>query len=282
MRPRHLLPLPALLLAGCGRIDELASSPPVTPQQWCEQRPCIDIGGTIVNEPLGSFLVFFLAGLWVAVGGYFLATRRGQRSRVWLGVALVLGGIGAAQAGISYQAFSYELKCDGRDVCALTSGFEVGYSLTQAWSISAMLVAVGYACTRPGMRRAITWYALANALLYCAVLIAGVMMPSALLLSFTVLMLFAVPGIVIVMVVSWSTNRTIFTAALLLIGVNVAYYVYWAAGFTAALYQNGDGFYFSENDVLHVGYIAWLIYIAVRLGPTLADRNTSPIPLSNE
>lgn len=280
MRRRSLLPLIAVLLTGCGRIDELQSSPPVTPQQWCEQRPCVDVGGIVFTEPLGSFLVFFLAALWIGIGGYFLATRRGQRSRAWLGAALILGGIGAAQAGISYQAFGYELKCAGREVCALTNGFEVGYSLTQAWSVSAMLVAVGYACTRPSVRRAISWYALANALVYCVVLAAGVMLPSAFLLSFTMLMLFAVPGIIIVMVVSWSANRDVFTAAVLLIAVNVAYYAYWAAGVTATLYQGGEGFYFSENDVLHVGYIAWLIFLAVRLGPTLADR--APIPLTDE
>ena len=279
MRAR-LLPLAAvLLLTGCGRLDELQSSPPVTPEQWCEQRPCVTVGDTVLNEPLGSVLVFGLALLWVVVGGYFLATRRGQRSRLWLGVALVLGGLGAAQAGISYQAFSYELKCAGREVCVLTNGFEVGYSLTQAWSVSAMVVAVAYATAQARTRRAIMIYAVANGVVYTAVLAAGVLLPSALLLSFTVLMLFAVPGIIITMVLSWrgyrrtgeAGHRTIFIAAILLIAVNVAYYAYWAAGITQTLWQDGDGFYFSENDVLHVGYIAWLLYLAVGLGPRLAD-----------
>ena len=71
-------------------------------------------------------LVFLLAGLWVASGVSFLRTRRGQRSRAWLGVALILGGVGAALAGVSYQAFSYELKCAGLELCRLTNGWEVG------------------------------------------------------------------------------------------------------------------------------------------------------------
>ncbi len=286
VRSRLLLPLAVLLLTGCGQLDTLETSPPVTPAEWCEQRPCVTVGDAVLNEPLGSVLVFGLALLWIGVGGYFLATRHGQRSRLWLGIALVLGGLGAAQAGISYQAFSYELKCAGREVCVLTNGFEVGYSLTQAWSVSAMVVAVAYATAQPRLRRAIIIYAMANGLVYTAVLAAGVLLPSALLLSFTMLMLFAVPGIIITMVLSWrgyrrtgeAAHRTIFVAALLLIAVNVAYYAYWAAGITQALWQDGEGFSFSENDVLHVGYIAWLLYVAFGLGPHLADEEQEPAP----
>ena len=137
----------ALLLSACGRLDELTYQPETTPEQWCDQRPCVQVGDTVLNEPLGTFLVFLLAGLWVASGVYFLRTRRGQRSRAWLGVALILGGVGAALAGVSYQAFSYELKCAGLELCRLTNGWEVGYSVTQAFSVSAMLIAVAHACT---------------------------------------------------------------------------------------------------------------------------------------
>jgi hypothetical protein len=65
-------------------------------------------------------------------------------------------------------------------------------------------------------------------------------------------------------------------AAILLIAVNAAYYAYWAAGITQTLWQDGEGFYFSENDVLHVGYIAWLLYLAFGLGPRLADAPQEP------
>ncbi len=278
---RRLLPLLALVLAGCGRLEELQYEPPVTPAQWCEQRPCVDVGGTVLNEPLGTFLVFFLAALWVAVGVWFLMTRRGQRSRGWLGIALVLSGLGAAQAGVSYQAFSYELKCAGREFCAFTNGFEVGYSVTQAWSVSAMVIAVAFACAVAGGRRAMIVYAVLNAVVYCAVAVVGVYLPSALLLSFEVLMLFALPGIVIMSVVAWRHyratgdrgSRGIFIAALALVAVNIAYFGYYAAGVTEALWDDGNGFYFSANDVLHIGVIVWLVYVAVALGPTLRDRD---------
>ena len=265
-----------LLLTGCGRLDQLTYEPATTPQQWCEQRPCIEVGGTVVNEPIGIVLVFALALFWIVAGGYFLVTRHGQLSRLWFGIALVLGGVGAGLAGTSYQLFSYVLKCQGRDYCALTSGYEVAYSVTQAWSVSAMVVAVAFGCTVGRARTALIWYAVVNAVLYCVVTAVGILAPSALALSFSVLMLFALPGVIIVIAITarrlrQPKERAIFTAAVLLLLVQVAYYAYWASGLTKALWDS-TGVYFSENDVLHIGFILWLVYLLWRVGPTLDDR----------
>lgn len=267
------------MVVGCGRLAELPYEPLTTPQQWCERRPCLVVGDLVVNEPLGSFLVFLLALLWIGVGLHFLRGHQGQRSRLWLGVALVLGGVGAAQAGISYQAFSYLLKCAGREYCQLTNGFEVGYSVTQAVSVSAMLTAVAYACTSGRLRGGLIAYSLINAVSYVLVSIAGVMLPDRVLLSFEVLMLFALPGIFLVIGIAarglatgrGASNRSLLIAALLLLVVQAAYFSYAAAGLTARLWQDGQGFYFSENDVLHVGMILWLLYMFLCVGKYLRD-----------
>ena len=271
----------AVLLAGCGRLDELQYSPATTPDQWCQQRPCVEVGDTILNEPLGTVLVFGLALLWLIVGTYFLLTRAGQRSRAWFGLALLLGGVSAALAGISYQALSYVLKCEGLQYCRLTNGFEVGYSLTQACSVSAMLIAVAYACTTGGTRRGFLTYAGVNAGVYVLVTVIAVMLPSAVLLSFPVLMLFAVPGLVMVIVIAARRRadrmaRVILNIALLQILVQAAYFAYYAAGITQTLWDDGKGFYFSENDVLHVGMILWLVYVWRALGPLLRDVQAAP------
>lgn len=276
--------LTAVTITGCGKLDELQYAPATTPEQWQAARPSVDVGGTVLNEPLGTFLVFLLAGLWVAVGIMFLVTRRGQRSRLWLGIALVLGGLGAAQAGISYQAFSYVLKCEGRQYCLLTNGFEVGYSLTQAASVSAMLIAVAYACTRGGLRRGLIIYSIVNTAVYVVISLIGIYQPNATLLSFSVLMLFALPGIVIVIVVATRRyhqtrdpmDRSLVVAAALLVLVQVAYFAYYAAGITSMLWGDGKGFYFSENDVLHLGMVAWLGYVVVVVGKHLHDRQDDP------
>ncbi len=278
LRAVWLVPL-ALVLTACGNLNSLNYEPLTTGEQWCQQRPCVNVGSTVVNEPLGTFLVFALALAWIGVGVYFLVTRREQRSRLWLGIALILGGLGAAQAGISYQAFSYELKCAGREYCALTNGFEVGYSVTQALSVSAMLTAVAFACALGKLRRGLIWYSAINAIVYCFVAAAGVLLPSAVLLSFSVLMLFALPGIILVIIVAGrrysqtheALDKALVWAAVLLVLVQVAYYAYYAAGITAMLWDDGRGFYFSENDVLHVGMILWLVYVYKAVGSRLVD-----------
>ena len=266
----------AAILAGCGRVDELAYQPPTTPAEWCAQRPCVELGGVTLAEPWSSALVFALALVWLGVGAYFLATRRGQLSRAWFGFSLILGGLAAGSAGISYQAFSYELKCAGRELCALTNGYEIAYSLLQVASMSAMVVAVAYALAAPRARRAIAVYAVLNLVVYVVVTIIGVMTPSAFLLSFELLLLFAVPALVIAAVLAirrWSESvaRRILWVLVLLVLVQVAYLVYFALGITESLWASG--FYFSANDVLHVGMLAWLVVTVWVLGPALRDRS---------
>ena len=264
----------ALILSGCG-LDTLLYQPQTTPSQWCAERPCVEVGGLVLTEPWSSVLVFALALLWIGVGIYFLATRRGQLSRAWFGISLVLGGLAAGSAGISYQAFSYELKCAGREYCILTNGYEVAYSLLQVASMSAMVVAVAYAFASARARRGITIYAVLNVVVYAVVTVAGILLPSAFLLSFELLLAFAIPALVIAAVLalrrrSEALARRVLWVLVLLVLVQVAYLVYFALGSTASLWASG--IYFSANDVLHVGMLIWLAVTAVALGPTLRDR----------
>lgn len=276
-------PLLTFLSVSCKKLDTLLYLPKTTPEQWCQMRPCVDMGSFTLNEPLGTFLVFLLAFLWIGSGVFFLKKSYQQRARFWFGISLVLGGIGAFQAGISYQAFSYELKCAGLTYCKLTNGFEIGYSLTQAISVSAMLTAVALACTIGKFRLAVIWYCILNAIIYIVLTIIGIATLNKVLLSFEVLMLFALPGVLFVLLISGKKyfqtksklDGSLFWAAIYFILVQVAYFYYYAAGYTQALWQNGTGFYFSENDVLHVGMILWLIYIIKSVGKELQDYETA-------
>ncbi|MCB1178493.1 MAG: hypothetical protein KDK36_12985, partial [Leptospiraceae bacterium] len=267
------------IIAGCRSLDSLLYLPKTTPKQWCEMRPCVDMGSFILNEPLGTFLVFLLAFLWIGSGIYFLKNGQEQKSRFWFGISLVLGGLGALQAGISYQAFSYELKCAGLEYCKLTNEFEIGYSLTQAISVSAMLTAVALACTVGNFRKIVILYCILNAVVYVFITIIGVVNLNKVLLSFEVLMLFALPGLLFVLLISGKKyfqtksklDGSLFWAAIYFVIVQAAYFGYYAAGITQTLWKNGEGFYFSENDVLHVGMIFWLIYIIKAVGKELRD-----------
>ncbi len=263
----------ALILSGYG-LDTLLYQPQTTPEEWCAQRPCVEVGGVVLAEPWSSALVFALALLWIGVGIYFLASRRGQRSRVWFGISLVLGGLAAGSAGISYQAFSYELKCAGREYCVLTNGYEIAYSLLQVASMSAMVVAVAFALASARARRGIMIYAVLNVVVYVLVTMLGIVLPSAFLLSFELLLVFAIPALVIAAVLavrrrSESLARRVLWVLVLLVLVQVAYLVYFSLGVSESLWASGV--YFSANDVLHVGMLAWLAVTGLALGPTLRD-----------
>jgi hypothetical protein len=93
-------------------------------------------------------------------------------------------------------------------------------------------------------------------------------------------MLFATPGLLFILVIAavrWLRSRD--GMALALIGAGVwlvitigAYSAYLAAGLTARLWDGGDGFYFSENDVLHVGMALFIAYLVAVVAERLRDR----------
>jgi hypothetical protein len=260
-------------------VNELLFEPPTTPGQWCEIQPCFEIGGVTFTQPLGSVLVYVLALLWIAGGVYFWWIRGRQRSRVWMCLALLLGGIGAGLAGTSYQFLGYELKCAGRELCLWTNWFEVSYMMLQAASTSAMLTAVAYACTTGALQLWIFAYAAANAVVYIVLAAYGAVAGTRILISFELLMAFAAPGLLLILVIAaarWLRDRDGMELAIIGAGVWLsitiaAYSAYLGAGLTERLWEGGDGFYLSENDVLHIGMMLFIVYLIAVVGSRLRD-----------
>jgi hypothetical protein len=264
-------------------MNELLFEPPTTPEQWCQIQPCFEIGGLTFTQPLGSILVYFLALLWLAGGIHFWRIRGGQRSRQWMALALVLGGVGAGLAGTSYQFFGYELKCAGRDLCLWTNWLEVAYLMLQTTSSSAMLIAVAYACTTGALRFWLVVYALANSAAYIALATCGALTGTRALISFELLTVFASPGLLFIMAIAavrWLRDRESMDLAILGAGAWLtvtiaAYSAYLAAGLTASLWDDGTGFYLSENDVLHVGMVLFIGYLVAVVAHRLRDGASS-------
>ena len=264
-------------------MNELLFEPPTTPERWCEIQPCFEIGGVTFTQPLGSILVYLLAFLWIAGGVYFWRVRDGQRSREWMSLALVLGGIGAGLAGTSYQFLGYELKCANRELCLWTHWFEVAYMMLQAASSSAMVIAIAYACTTGELRLWLTLYAIANTLAYLALASYGAVTETRGLITFELLMAFAAPGLLLILVIAavrWLRDRDSMDLAMIGAGVWLVvtiagYSAYLAAGLTASLWDGGAGFYFSENDVLHLGMIFFIAYLVVVVAGRLCDSAAS-------
>lgn len=268
-------------LTACGRLDSIPYTPAQTPESWLSIQPyskfTVASQEIIFVQPSTSIIVYFLGILTIGVGVYFLKIRAGQLSRLWWGISLLLWGIGAILAGTSYEAFSYAIKCAGRDACLWTSWWEILYLIASVWSIDAMTVAVAHSSTTGRLRKALTVYSALNAAAYFIIIMIGVFIPVKFLISFELLLVVSAPGILAFFFINgirYSRYKT--RLDLLLIGTWVwlgitiaAYFLYLISENTASLWARG--MWFSENDVLHIGLIIWMIYIALVLAPQVLD-----------
>jgi len=286
---RRILPLAGLLaLSGCGRLDSIPYSPPQTPESWLTIQPTaafkIASKDVILVQPSTSAIVYLLGVLTIGAGLYFLRIRNGQRSRLWWGIALLLWGVGALFAGTGYEAFSYQIKCAGREVCIWTSWWEVIYLVLSVASVDAMMLAEAYSCTAGKWRRALSIYALANAVLYAGIAWVGAMLPVKFLISFELLILVAAPSVLaFILLNGWRAyklregmDRALLGTWLWLAITLAAYFLYLVLGITDKLWARG--IWFSANDALHIGLIGWMIYIVLVVAKRVEDRPGRPAP----
>jgi hypothetical protein len=280
--PKASLSILLLLgLTGCGRIDTISYTPAQTPETWLQIQPFVELKQgaqrMIVIQPSTSMIVYLLGIITIAAGLYFFRIRQGQRSRLWWGIALLLWGLGAIFAGTSYEAFSYAIKCAGRTACLWTSWWEILYLIVSVWSIDAMMLAVAYSSTTGRLRKGLSLYAILNGVLYFLLVMIGAWVPVKFLISFEFLLLAAAPGIVVLFAISFMRYikqkqqlDLIYAGTWLLLGVIIAaYFLYFISGNTASLWARG--IWFSENDILHIGLILWMLYIAFLLAPRVKD-----------
>jgi len=273
--------LTSFLLAACGRLDFIPYTPTQTPESWLQIQPFTEFQfasqNVIFVQPSTSIIVYLLGIFTIAVGLYFLRIRAGQLSRLWWGIALLLWGIGALLAGTSYEAFSYAIKCAGREACLWTSWWEILYLIASVWSIDAMTMAVAYSSTTGKLRKTLSVYAIVNAVVYFIVVMIGAFIPVKFLISFELLLVVSAPGILAFFVINcWRYFKFKESLDLTLLGTWIwlgvtiaAYFLYLISGNTATLWAKG--IWFSENDVLHIGLIIWMLYIAFFLAPKVKD-----------
>jgi hypothetical protein len=269
------------VLSGCSQIDSIPTRPLQTPETWLAIQPVarIPVAGQelIVVQPSTSAIVFLLGFVTIGVGLHFLRIRHGQVSRLWWGIALLLWGIGALLAGTSYEAFSYQIKCAGRAACVWTSWWELAYLVLSVASIDAMVMAQAHSCATGRLRKALSLYALINLTLYAAAVVIGALVPVKFLISFELLILAAAPSILIFFTLNgWRYYKLRDSMDLALLGAWAwltltigAYFAYYLSGLTQTLWA--QGMWFSENDVLHIGLILWMVYLALVVAPRVRD-----------
>jgi len=284
LKPQKLLYfifLSLIILSGCDRLSAIPYSPETTPEMWLNTHPHANVSlGTleiIFMEPTSTFLVYFLGILGIVVGSYFLKIRENHQSRLWWGIALILWGVQAILGGTAYQALSYELKCAGREICSYASWVEIYYYLVSIISINAMVMAVAHSSAGIAMKRVLPVYAVVNTGIYSVLCLAGAFIPNKFFVSFEFIVLFTTPSYVILFVINVIRYYKLkekmdlyLMITWLFLGVIMAmYYLYLGLGYAKKLWN--QGIWFNENDVLHIGLILWIIYIAFGVAKRVKD-----------
>lgn len=282
MRSKPLIALFAIITSSaCARLDSIPMSPPHTPETWLASQPWVEFTVAshrfLLVQPSTSIIVFALSILSLVIGARLLRDQGGQLARFWWGAGLVLWGVGGLLAGASYEAFSYAIKCEGRATCVWTSWWEVVYLILTAWSINAMMIGEAHSCAERRWLPTIGFGASVGALAYTSVVLAGALIPIRLLVSFELLILVSAPAIAVCIGLRarrWRRSRSRADLALLgtwlwLVLTTGAYYAYLVLDIPSALWARG--IWFTENDVLHVGLIAWMFSIARVIAPRLKD-----------
>jgi len=260
-----------ILLYFINRFEEILYLPLLSAGEWCESQPCmqIEIFSTtfILVQPTSTFIVYFLGILTVIIGISLLRVSKKQKFVLLWGLALIFWGLGALFAGTSYQAFSYEIKCAGRSLCIWTSWWEVTYLILSVGSVDTMMLAQASLNSKGKYYTAMCAYAVCNFLVYVLIVVIGTVIPIKMLISFELMVIFLVPSILIFILfnlrrylkLKQSIDIHSLLIWLLLIIIMGTYFLYLMAGITEMLWE--QGIWFSENDVLHIGLIAWMIYI---------------------
>jgi hypothetical protein len=261
------------------------TDPELTPENWCTAQPCVRVRlfskDVVLTQPTSTLFVYGLGLLTIAVGLNFLWLQGDEVSRRWWGISLSLWGIGALLAGTSYQAFGYHIKCAGRETCAWTSWWEVVYLMFQQVGMAALLVAVAYSCTEGTLQAALFGYALFTAVAYVILVFIGGIIPVKSLITFELMVGVSAPMFLMMIVLNaWRYHRFGTSLDLALLGawavlvlVMAAYWIYERLGITPKLWAKGKGIWFSENDVLHVGLILWMIYVATVVTAQVRDHS---------
>jgi hypothetical protein len=284
MKPSFLLIVTTAISSAFSRLKSIRyTDPELTPENWCEVQPCRTIRFAskeiMLTQPSSTFLVYLLGILTIGVGLGFFWLQGDQSSRLWWGISLLLWGVGALLAGTSYQAFGYQIKCAGRETCAWTSWWEVIYLMFQQVSIDALLVAIAFSCATGTLRMVLLACALLSAMAYVIIAFIGAIAPIKTLITFELMVWASTPIFLAILIINgWRYHMFSDPMDLALLGAwgwllftMAAYWLYDKLGITPKLWARGKGIWFSQNDVLHIGLIIWMIYLATVVANCVND-----------
>lgn len=261
--------IPLLILTSCNRLSELKHN--ITPEEWLESHPYWELSFGSVNfifaEPSSTFLVFLLGFVLLIIGILLLKNNTGEKTIFLWGWALIAWALSTFSAGTSYQAFSYEIKCAGQEICSWTSWWEIVYLLLFVLALNTIIMAVSQSSTTGKLKKVVIAYASINFISYSVLLLTGAFMPHRFLVSFEFMVLFTSPAFIILFIINLLAYRVkkekmdlmLIFAWVFMFVIVVLYFGFLLSGYAAVLWEKG--IWFNANDVLHITLILWAFYL---------------------
>ncbi len=249
------------------KFENLPNLSHTRPNQWCSSQPCLNISNLVIVQPTSSIFVYSLGLISIIFGLIFLGDTKLGIPQKWWGIALLLWGIGALLAGTSYQAFSYEIKCSGRSVCLQTSWWEVIYMIFSVASVNSMLMTQAYHKVSLKLNKGIKLYASIHLIIYSFIVLIGSIILNKLLISFEFMVLTLAPTIIFLLVFNLVRFRKYHNQEdkdyaliwITLILIILIYFIYYFFSITQFFWEKG--LWLSENDILHISLIFWMLFI---------------------
>ncbi|MBN2604378.1 MAG: hypothetical protein JXR62_00985 [Bacilli bacterium] len=241
-------------------------SPMMTPFEYLQTKPFIDIFGVTLIVPSSTLIVYLLGIITILIG--MKLSHFDEKYKKYWGISLIIWGVGTLLAGTSYQGLGYELKCSNQDYCLFTSWFELSYLYGTALSITIMAFAVSIQSLNKKYLHKYNQIAIIGFVLYTVSLISGIFFEIKLLITYEWFLIFFLPYFISFMSINVGSNhqlknpldRGLILVWVFMLLINIAYFIYFLGGIGELIYEN-YGIWFSANDVLHIGLIGWMYYI---------------------
>ena len=150
--------------------------------------------------------------------------------------------------------------------------------------MNAMLVAIAYSCTTGTLQIVLLWYALVSSLVYVILICIGAIVPVKSLITFEFMVWVSAPVFFFFCFFNgWrycmfrdAMDLVLLGSWIILLGTMMVYWIYSKQRITKKLWAKG--IWFSENDVLHVFLILWMIYIVTVVADRVKDYTVPILP----
>ncbi len=255
--------------------SSLFMSPLTLPADFLASIPYFTVnffGSEVVIQQISSTIMVWGLGVLIVSLGIAVLIKQKSKAGMYWGIGLILWGLGAIVAGVSYQAFGYQLKAANQQYVLFTSDWELSYMILTAFATNYMMVGTAMATAKDDKLQKIVIFAIVHSIAYCIYMLFGSIFAIEFVISYFGFVVFVAVDFLIMLILNYThykankdqLNKHMIFTWLDFAVVNMAYFVCYFAGMGNFLYSNLN-IWFNENDVLHLLLMVWAVHVYIVL-----------------